>query len=110
MMSTISLTDYDADESSYSNCGQDSPCEPCPNRPCKDCQPPDGKGVHSRLPTGCLPVLPAAKSTAAWLRAACLLVIVAVSLPVYAGTITGQIQTATGGVIANVIPPQTSVC
>jgi hypothetical protein len=41
------------------------------------------------------------KSTAMWLRAACLLVILAVSLPVFAGTITGQIQTATGGTITN---------
>jgi hypothetical protein len=69
-----------------------------------------------RLSSGCLAVSQKSRSkgqpesTAAWLRAACLLVIVVVSHPVYAGTITGQIQTTTGGVIANVIPPQTSVC
>ncbi len=41
------------------------------------------------------------KSTTMWLRAACLLLLFVVDLPVFAGTISGQIQTATGGAINN---------
>jgi hypothetical protein len=36
-----------------------------------------------------------------WRKAACLLLICPLSAQLFAGTITGQIQTATGGVIAN---------